>query len=149
LECPLDRSWRRWDLVGPARLNAVPADAQPAIGRSKGATPLLHLGVLDLAWEVAADDAANQPMTTAESGEPEWRWAAGTPRHIHAETHIDGDRLHVDWVAATKYGPLRGFSEIRIFVNGQLAGRGGRAGISLGGAATIRRRWHASVATKP
>jgi hypothetical protein len=72
-------------------------------------------------------------MTPEESGDVPWRWADRSPGHLHAGTIIEGVRLHIDRVAATKYGPGRSFLEFRIFTDGVLAGRGGRCGCSLGG----------------
>ena len=71
-------------------------------------------------------------MTSAESGQPDWKYSEGSPRHLHAETVIDGARIHVDWVYARKHGPGRSITEIRIFVDGRLAGRGGQCGCALG-----------------
>ena len=57
----------------------------------------------------------------------------GIARHLHAEAIIEGVRVHIDRVTATKYGPGRSFLEFRIFADGELVGRGGRCGCSLGG----------------
>ena len=47
---------------------------------------------------------------------------------------IDGRTVHVDWVSNSnqKGGPGRALTEFRVFVDGQLAGRGGEWGCSLG-----------------
>ena len=71
-------------------------------------------------------------MTSAESGQPDWKYAEGSPRHLHAETVIDGARIHVDWVYARKHGPG---GRSRRFVSSSMAassGRGGRCGCALG-----------------
>jgi len=130
--CPLGREWRRWDMFDSPRYHAVPDDARPAVDAAAHAQPVRHLGLLPLSWEIAEDDAAHVPMTTAESGEPEWRCERGSPRHLHAEADVDDRRVHVDWTYAHKHGPGRTITEIRIFVDGRLAGRGGRCGCSLG-----------------
>ena len=131
-ECPLGREWRRWDMFNSPRYHTVPDDARPAVDAARRAKPLRHLGVVPLPWETAEDDASYVPMTAAESGEPEGRWEKGSPRHLHAEADVDGRRVHVDWTHAHKHGPGRTITEIRIFVDGRLAGRGGRCGCSLG-----------------
>jgi hypothetical protein len=51
---------------------------------------------------------------------------------MHAQTMLDGHRVHIDVLSATKYGPGRSYQECRIFVDGRLAGRGGDCGCSLG-----------------
>jgi hypothetical protein len=130
--CPLGREWRRWDMFNSPRYHAVPDDARPAVDAAKKTKPIRHIGLLALSWETAEDDASHVPMTSAESGEPEWRWETGSPRHRHAEADVDGRRVHVDWTHAHKHGPGRTITEIRIFVDGRLAGRGGRCGCSLG-----------------
>jgi hypothetical protein len=130
--CPLDRSWRRWDMFDAPKYWDVPDGMQPSIDAARAAEPARHLGLVALAWELARDDASFEPMTSAESGQPDWKYEKGSPRHLHAETAIDGARIHVDWAYARKHGPGRSITEIRIFVNGQLAGRGGRCGCSLG-----------------
>jgi hypothetical protein len=131
-ECPLDLEWRRWDMFNSPRYHTVPDDARPVVEAARRAEPLRHLGLVPLSWETAEDDSSYLPMTTAESGEPEWRWEKGSPGHLHAEADVDGRRVHVDWTHAHKHGPGRTITEIRIFVDGRLAGRGGSCGCSLG-----------------
>jgi hypothetical protein len=70
--------------------------------------------------------------TSEESGSPEWKYRDGYPRHHHAETPINGHLIHIDVVNVLKYGPGRSVREFRIFVDGELAGRGGDCGCSLG-----------------
>ena len=130
--CPLDRSWRLWDMFNTPKYWDVPDDAQPSLDAAAAARPSSHLGLVRLDWELARDDAAFEPMTSAESGQPDWKYSEGSPRHLHAEAVIDGARVHLDWVYASKHGPGRSITEIRIFVDGRLAGRGGRCGCSLG-----------------
>jgi len=130
--CPLDSSWRLWDMFNTQKYWEVPGDAQRIIEAASAATPSSHLGLVALDWEMARDDAAFVPMTGAESGQPDWKFSEGSPRHVHAEALIDGACIHVDWVYARKHGPGRSITEIRIFVDGRLAGRGGRCGCALG-----------------
>jgi hypothetical protein len=56
----------------------------------------------------------------------------GSPRHRHATFDIDGHRVHVDWLAARRSKPTFAFIEYRVFVDGLLAGRGGRAQVGVG-----------------
>lgn len=131
LACPLDPSWRRWDMFGPS-YRQIPAEATRRCASPRRLRPLHHLGLVALDWEAAPDDARVVPMTSAESGDVEWRYEQGSPHHVHAETTIGGVLVHIDMVGATKFGPGRSFTECRIFVAGRLAGRGGRCGCSLG-----------------
>jgi len=130
--CPLDRSWRRWDMFNTPKYWEVPEDTQRIIDAAGAAEPVRHLGLVVLAWELAPDDASLDPMTTQESGQPDWKYSKGSPRHLHAETVIDGAHVHVDWTYARKHGPGRSMTDIRIFVDGSLAGRGGQCGCALG-----------------
>ena len=130
--CPLDSSWRLWDMFNTPTYWEVPEDAQRIVEAALAATPSSHLGLVALDWEMARDDAASVLMTEAESGQPDGKYSEGSPRHLHAESVIDGARVHVDWVYARKHGPGRSITEIRIFVDDRLAGRGGRCGCALG-----------------
>jgi hypothetical protein len=53
--------------------------------------------------------------------------------HIHAETTIGERLVHIDLVKIIRGGPGRSVIEVRIFVDRELAGRGGSCGCSLGG----------------
>jgi hypothetical protein len=117
---------------GPAWLDITTDSSPEEVESASASTPSSHLGLVALDWELASDDAAFAPMTGAESGQPDWKFLAGSPRHLHAETDIDGARIHVDGVCARKHGPGRSITEIRIFVDGCLAGRGGKCGCALG-----------------
>jgi hypothetical protein len=119
-------------MFGTPRYWDVPADAQPSLDAAVAARPSDHLGLVRLDWELARDDAAFEPMTSAESGQPDWKYSEGSPRHLHAEAVIGAARVHVDWVHARKHGPGRSITEVRIFVDGRLVGRGGQCGCSLG-----------------
>ena len=71
-------------------------------------------------------------MSSSFKGHPDWKYSKGSPRLLHAETVIGGAHIHVDWAYARKHGPGRSITEIRIFVDGSLAGRGGQCGCALG-----------------
>jgi hypothetical protein len=53
--------------------------------------------------------------------------------HVHAETTIGTRSIHIDLVEIVRGGSGRAITEVRIFVDGDLAGRGGSCGCSLGG----------------
>ena len=131
--CPMPPDWRTWDMLGTHRFDHVPPDVAAVVAAAKRARPVEHLAVLQPVFEVAADDGSLVPMTPEESGQPEWKFKRGNPRHRHAEFVHSGSLVHVDHLSATKFGPGRSYVEIRIFIDGRLAGRGGRCGISLGG----------------
>jgi hypothetical protein len=132
LLCPMPSTWRAWDLFGLTyRGDLAPeSEARIAIGRRMRRGRALR--TLRLRWELAADDASIRPLTIPEVAEPS-RWGEGTPSHVHTEFALDGRTVHIDVMAATKYGPGRSYWEARIFIDGQLAGRGGGGGCSLGG----------------
>ena len=71
-------------------------------------------------------------MTSEESGNADWKSPDGYPRHRHGETSINSHVVHIDVVDIRKDGPGRSIREVRIFVDGELAGRGGACGCSLG-----------------
>jgi hypothetical protein len=132
-QCPLDRSWRLWGMFGQERrYDRVSPEDKVICDQARRATPVRHLGLIELAWRAAADDGRKVPMTSEESGDVEWRWAKGSPQHVHVEIEVDGHRVHVDRASASKRGPGNMYLEFRIFVDGRLAGRGGRCGTSLG-----------------
>lgn len=83
--------------------------------------PISCLGRVPLKWESADSKPRPAVMTRLREG------------HIHAETTIAMRLVHIDLVEITRGGPGRSITEMRIFVDGQLAGRGGSCGCSLGG----------------
>src|SRR5438128_200281 len=44
-----------------------------------------HRGLLEIEWQAAPGDPRNRPMTSAESGQPDWKYKKGSPHHFHAE----------------------------------------------------------------
>ena len=106
--CPLDTSWRLWDMFGPEHDYRQLSPAERRVcARARLLRPLVHRGRIPLDWEVARDDARYQPMTPRESGEPDGRYAEGSPSHMHAETSCDGHQIHIDILSALKFGPGR------------------------------------------
>jgi hypothetical protein len=71
-------------------------------------------------------------LTSAEVGRDLAGWHKHTPSHLHTEFVEDGHLIHIDVVAALMSGPLRGYWEARIFIDGALAGRGGFGGAAMG-----------------
>ena len=116
--CPLVADWKRWDIfVGrDDDFRQVPAEDQARCDAARLAHPLAHKGRLKLSWCAAADSVIG----------------LHTPDHIHAEATVDGHHVHIDRIARHRYSPGRSLTEVRIFVDGVLAGRAGSAGCSLG-----------------
>jgi hypothetical protein len=132
--CPLDPGWRLWDMFSTRERDfrwLTPAESDRCRA-ARTVIPEKHVGLVALEWEIAPDDARYQPMTPEESGSPDWKYADGYPRHHHAVTSINDHTIHIDRVDVSKYGPGRSVREFRIFVDRELAGRGGHCGCSLG-----------------
>ncbi len=51
--------------------------------------------------------------------------------HFHTDLSIYDDIYHIDYYAIAYSGPRSGLSEVRVFQNGQLIGRGGRGHASI------------------
>lgn len=119
--CPLNEGWRLWDMFGIDQhdFRWLTPDQRDRCSVSRNVIPRKHLALLTLEWEVALDDARHKPVSEY-------------PRHHHAETLINNHVVHIDVVDVRKYGPGRSVREFRIFVDGELAGRGGKCGCSLG-----------------
>lgn len=131
--CQLDSSWRLWDMFRKPRYDRAMSHAEMHVcAVARRTIPVRRLELLKPAWHVAPDDARHVPMTVGESGDVDWRWAKDSPSHVHADLVVNGVRVHIDRVAATKYGPGRSILEFRIHADGRLVGRGGRCGCSLG-----------------
>jgi hypothetical protein len=82
--------------------------------------------VRDVSWETAFDYNRRRD---GDIGLDDQLQAA---RHVHVSFELAGHHAHVDCVHANRGGPRSAFMEIRIFVDGELAGRGGTMGCSLG-----------------
>jgi len=133
-DCPLPPTWRLWDLFGgPERDYRQLSSAERRIcARARRMQPVTHRGLVELDWELARDDGRFQLAQSAEPSELDWNSLKDSPRHTHAEVLLDGQRVHIDLVSATTYGPGRSYADFRIFVDGHLAGRGGSCSCSLG-----------------
>jgi len=77
---------------------------------------------ISAAWELAAD---SDPFPTPPKSFKEHH-------HFHLDLEIDSRAVHIDKVTVLRWGPLRGYTEYRIYVDGLFAGRGGTAGGSWG-----------------
>jgi hypothetical protein len=122
--CPLGSSWSEWDFLNVPRR----AEDDQGVARNERLRGSRDLRELELAWEIAQDDPGRIVHETG--GDPSGRHPYSS--HVHAETTIDGIQVHVDWVTATRFGPGRSLTEVRIFVDGVVAGRAWRGGCSLG-----------------
>jgi hypothetical protein len=132
-DCPLDPSWNLWDLFRPHRYHdAITSEQWQVCARARCSQPVRHRKLVALTWSLAVDDARYARMPSAHPGDAEWRRGENSSQHAHAEADIDGVMVHIDRVAATRYGPGRSFVEFRIYAAGRLAGRGGWCGCSLG-----------------
>jgi len=129
--CPLPASWQLWDLFGHD-YRQLSADEHRTCAAARLLLPLESHGPLSVDWEVGPGDARYPSITAPEPEQPNSTVSRGSPTHVHADLAIDGHAVHIDHLHATRGGPLRGYHEVRIFVDGRLAGRGGRCGCSLG-----------------
>jgi hypothetical protein len=121
--CPLPAQWIKWDMLSRDEKNYrfVSEEQHARCEQARRTRPLRRLGRVPLKWESADGKARPAVMTRLREG------------HIHAETTIATRLVHIDLVEITRGGPGRSITEVRIFVDGQLAGRGGSCGCSLGG----------------
>lgn len=126
ISCPMDSSWRKWDLSSPERFGLLdPADKKKAIEASKAKLGKL-LSEFQPAWQTASDDSSLLEKPHHVS------FYDGYPKHEHVELSVDGHLIHIDRLSAKMSGPGRSYLEYRIYVDGQLAGRGGGAGAIFG-----------------
>ena len=125
-ECPLDRSWRVWTPGGPVTGRLDDSTAQ-RVSRATRLTLDAH-ALLPVEWELAPDDVTLLPVDPDQ--EPDL--VPGSPRHRHATFDVGGHTVHADWLSARRSRPTLWFIQYRVFVDGVLAARGGRAGVGLG-----------------
>jgi hypothetical protein len=130
--CPLDPGWRLWTMFHN-RFDKVPPETAERINAARRAIAGQTVLSTYPTWEIADDDACHEPMTIEESGDVQWRFGATSPWHLHTELTVEGSVVHVDTCGATRYGPGSFWVETRIHVDGELRGRSGHCGCSLGG----------------
>ena len=119
--CPLGSAWRNWDVFHECFWELSPEDAE-TFRKANAVTlgPLIR--EISAAWELAADsDPYPRPPKSFLAH-----------HHFHADFSVDGHAVHIDKIFVINWGPLRGYTEYRIFVDGHFAGRGGAAGGSWG-----------------
>lgn len=121
--CPLGDSWFEWDMFVTAatRLRFVPEGQKERCASARRTIPSVNRGRVKLEWE-NPHVAGIAPTRSSISD-----------RHMHAEVTIGARLVHIDVVRLVKGGPGRSIVEVRVFVDGELAGRGGSVGCSLGG----------------
>jgi hypothetical protein len=119
--CPLGETWRQWDIFHGCFWELSP-EHKAAFDKSNAATLGSFIREIRVTWELAAD---SDPFPTPPK-------SFKKSHHFHADFNIDDLAVHVDKISAIFFGPLRGFTEYRIFVNGVFAGRGGAAGGTWG-----------------
>jgi hypothetical protein len=126
--CPLGAGWQQWDL-GNCWTDGLPGDAQAIADRGERVRGVRLLGTLNARFVWAFDDPSRLALGVGGDLAPNQPWNS----HIHAEFPIDGHQVHIDWITATRFGPGRSLTEVRIFIDGKFAGRAGYTGSSLGG----------------
>jgi hypothetical protein len=130
VHCPNDPYWRDWDMFRRDYFFAMLPSGELAVcTRARNLHPRAHRCRVPLLWELGAT-AVPPPRPLPASGIPPL--VPHAERHMHAETRIDHHLVHIDVVSLTKYSPGRSVDECRVFVDGTLAGRGGKCGSSIG-----------------
>lgn len=119
-ECPLGQSWRDWDAIVPPFFRVIPDADWLTCEAARQLRPLRHLGLIRVEW-----------LRTTWPTDPERKMRS---RLLHAGIDVDGRAVHLDWVTNSNQqgGPGRALIEFRVFVDRQLAGRGGTWACSLG-----------------
>ena len=85
-----------------------------------------RLRQLKVSWEPAPDNVDHPTISGPGSHHK------GGSTHLHAEFTVEQVLIYIDRLWGRGFGPGRCFTEFRIFVDGELAGRGGVAGASIG-----------------
>jgi hypothetical protein len=113
--------WRTWDIFHDRFWVLSPEDAETF--KKVNAVKLgKQIGEIAATWKLAAD---SDPFPTPPKSYKKHH-------HFHFDLEVDGHAVHIDKITAMFWGPLRGFTEYRLFVDGHFAGRGGTAGGSWG-----------------
>jgi len=125
-DCPLARQWIDWDIDTQKRFRLRGVEERRLAIEAREARRGKQVRRIVAEWEVAADDASREAPPDDIDFEP------GSPRHLHAQFDVESNLVHVDYVAAEFVSPPRRYVEIRIFVRGLLAGRGGTSSSAMG-----------------
>jgi hypothetical protein len=127
-DCPLARQCIDWDVDTEKRFRLSGVEERRLAVEAREARRGKQIRRIQAKWQVAADDA------TRETPPDDIDFARGSPRHLHAQFEVEGNLVHVDYVEAEFTSPPRRYLEIRIFVRGLLAGRGGASSSASGAA---------------
>ncbi len=125
-DCPLAHEWIDWDVDTEKRFRLSGVDQRRLATEARESRRGKQIRRIRAEWQVAADDV------TREAPPEDIDYARGSPRHLHAQFEVESNLVHVDHVAAEFTSPARRFVEIRIFVRGLLAGRGGTSSSASG-----------------
>ncbi len=125
-DCPLARQWMDWDVDTEKRFRLQGADERRQAVEAREARRGKQVRRIRAEWEVAEDDASRGAPPEDIDFEP------GFPHHLHAQFDVETNLVHVDYVEAEFVSPPRRYVEIRIYVRGLLAGRGGSSSTSMG-----------------
>ncbi len=125
-DCPLARQWLDWDVDTEKRFRLHGTEERRLAVEAREARRGKQVRRIAAEWEVADDDASREAPPADIDFEP------GSPRHLHAQFDVDNNLVHVDYVAAEFVSPPRRYVEIRVFVRGLLAGRGGASSSAMG-----------------
>jgi len=118
-DCPLGGQWIDWDIDTDKRFRLHAVDERRLATEAREARRGKQIRRIRVEWEVAADDI------TRQAPPDDIDFAKGSPRHLHAQFDVETNLVHVDYISAEFTSPPRRYVEIRIFVRGLLAGRGG------------------------
>jgi hypothetical protein len=119
VDCPLGHQWIDWDVDTEKRFRLSGAEERRLATEARESRRGKQIRRIHAEWQVAADDV------TLAAPPDDIDFARGSPRHLHAQFEVETNLVHVDYVAAEFASPVRRYVEIRIFVRGLLAGRGG------------------------
>lgn len=105
--CPLVDDWRTWDIFHDSFWALSPENAE-TFRKANAATlgPLIR--EIRATWELAVD---SDPHPTPPK-------SFKKSHHFHADFNIDDHVVHIDKVSSVFFGPLRGYTEYRIYVDG-------------------------------
>jgi hypothetical protein len=125
-DCPLGGQWIDWDIDTDKRFRLHAVDERRLATEARESRRGKQIRRIQAEWEVAADDI------TRQAPPDDIDFAQGSPRHLHAQFNVETNLVHVDYVLAEFTSPPRRYVEIRIFVRGLLAGRGGASSSGMG-----------------
>ncbi len=125
-DCPLAHQWIDWDVDTDRRFRLSGVEERRLANEARESRRGKQIRRIQAAWQVATDDV------TRAAPPDDIDFAQGSPRHLHAQFAVETNLVHVDYVTAEFTSPSRRYVEIRIFVRGLLAGRGGSSSTATG-----------------